>query len=508
MDSLEKNKTFSIFVERALPKFVKEDHPRFVEFTKKYFEFLEQDYNSLDLILHYLTYNDIDTIIDDVKKYYFETYTATLPQSFCDSFSFFIKHVREFYQMKGSENSFEYLFREFFDSELQFFYPSEKIFRVSDANWEEPYYIVPVNNAKEVVNSFRNHPIEGQTSLAEGVVTETRFIPDNQSPPEFQYSLSISNREGFFLEGETVKSLIDPDLTFTISNDGILIQESYMEEKQGILSGNFYLQDNYYYQDYSYELISTVKISDFKDLVKKTVHPAGFIFFSAFKPYLGSLLVDDNYTSLDTGLFTARSNYYFVNESKYEDNLLKVKKQIYSYENRIKFYDFKTIDSFENDVIYPYLSDNLIINPNYYNPHSNAALNYNLIRNFETGSIAQKESNSFGFKRKTYPNELYIDHYEKYTINDYENFETRRIIDDYKAPIKESNDLITEKTIYGDETYIDSFNYNTSNDLVLNSVFEKYYKVDDFEKLTIDTFENMNAKTMNYGHSSLVRIIT
>lgn len=62
---------------------------------------------------------------------------------------------------------------------------------------------------------------------------------------------------------------------------GILFEAkgSYLNN-DGKLSSNKYIQDNYFYQDYSYVLRTDKTIENFKTFVKELVHPAGFEIFS------------------------------------------------------------------------------------------------------------------------------------------------------------------------------------------------------------------------------------
>ena len=50
-------------------------------------------------------------------------------------------------------------------------------------------------------------------------------------------------------------------------------------DNNGFLSDRKYLQDSYYYQDYSYVIKTSKSVEIWKDIVTKVLHPAGFIFF-------------------------------------------------------------------------------------------------------------------------------------------------------------------------------------------------------------------------------------
>jgi len=54
-------------------------------------------------------------------------------------------------------------------------------------------------------------------------------------------------------------------------------------DNNGFLSDRKYLQDSYYYQDYSYVIKTSKSFEAWKDIVTKVLHPAGFIFFGQIK---------------------------------------------------------------------------------------------------------------------------------------------------------------------------------------------------------------------------------
>lgn len=51
----------------------------------------------------------------------------------------------------------------------------------------------------------------------------------------------------------------------------------------GFLSDRKYIQDSYYYQDFSYVIKTGKTLEIWRDIVKKLLHPAGFVFFGQIK---------------------------------------------------------------------------------------------------------------------------------------------------------------------------------------------------------------------------------
>lgn len=64
----------------------------------------------------------------------------------------------------------------------------------------------------------------------------------------------------------------------------------------GWLDSDKRLQDNYYWQDFSYVVKGNVQISKYRDLIKKLIHPAGLIMFGEtsdlFGPYDAKVVID------------------------------------------------------------------------------------------------------------------------------------------------------------------------------------------------------------------------
>jgi predicted nucleic acid-binding Zn ribbon protein len=103
------------------------------------------------------------------------------------------------------------------------------------------------------------------------------------------YKVKITN------PGITASSSTAPTISFinasgtgataTASLSSLFTFDGEWVTTDGFLSSDKYLQDSYYYQVFSYVLKSTKALSDYKDIVKKILHPAGLILF-------GSVLIE------------------------------------------------------------------------------------------------------------------------------------------------------------------------------------------------------------------------
>jgi hypothetical protein len=72
----------------------------------------------------------------------------------------------------------------------------------------------------------------------------------------------------------------------------------------GFLSSDKYLQDSYYYQVFSYVLKSTQALSNYRDIVKKILHPAGLILF-------GSVLIENKVEIGPTHRTLERNKFWY-----------------------------------------------------------------------------------------------------------------------------------------------------------------------------------------------------
>jgi hypothetical protein len=147
--TLELKNELSSVVAASIPSFLEQDYQLFVEFIKAYYRWLEQTKNP-NYVPHSLEqFLDIDTVPPEFLNKFYETYLATFPTEFSKDketgaaldITKVIKRIKEFYSRKGTEDSFRFMFRLMFDTEITFTYPREKMFLVSAGQWVQPIFI-------------------------------------------------------------------------------------------------------------------------------------------------------------------------------------------------------------------------------------------------------------------------------------------------------------------------------------------------------------------------------
>lgn len=135
MSSLNK---LSTIVESQLPQFIRDEHPTFVEFMEKYYEFLEQPGNPIYELKKFEDNYDVDETRSTLLQYFKNKILPSFPDKSELSTERILKSARDFYTKKGSPDSFKFLFKVLYGQELEIFFPKLQILKASDGKWVLP----------------------------------------------------------------------------------------------------------------------------------------------------------------------------------------------------------------------------------------------------------------------------------------------------------------------------------------------------------------------------------
>lgn len=145
---------------------------------------------------------------------------------------------------------------------------------------------------------FNTGTIEGSTSGAIANVTyvssvDTSSVIGNNAIVDAAAGISngtivaveVADSGNFYEEGESVElyaanNQIVGKATVVLGKQGIA--QGYWRNTRGFLDSNKYIQDNDYYQEYSYEIQSGVNKSTYEKIIKETIHMAGTKMFGRF----------------------------------------------------------------------------------------------------------------------------------------------------------------------------------------------------------------------------------
>jgi hypothetical protein len=127
------NKTpIAVALERQIPEHIREEYALFVDFIKAYYTFLEEtQQRELEDI------RSIDKTLDEFVIRFKKELSLLFPTAGLEDERFILQRLKEFYKARGSRESYQFLFRAFFNRDAEVQYPSAQILRASDGKWQQ-----------------------------------------------------------------------------------------------------------------------------------------------------------------------------------------------------------------------------------------------------------------------------------------------------------------------------------------------------------------------------------
>lgn len=373
--SIDDERKLSNFVPDRLPEFVRVDHPTLVAFLSAYYEWLGLRRNEGKILspLELDNITDIDTTLDQFVANFKEQYLFNFPESLAVNANTgngvdvkrLLKNIRQFYLAKGTEKSYEFLFRILFDTAVEFYYPKKDILRLSSGRWTQNNYL-RISNAigNQIYNAAGNNIVQRDSAgkiIATARVVEVNVYQIGSFPVA---ELLITGKNGTFRTGNTGIDFNDGEKdhhevtvysvisSISIGNGGsdyklgdrvyfdaaagdagqqgtgtvsevdsvggirkiniddfglnylkeptIRIESArgsgfsgsvtvgslcqavgYYSNNDGRLSTNKVLQDNHYYQNWSYVLKTEAVVDQYREMVRRLVHPVGTAMFGS-----------------------------------------------------------------------------------------------------------------------------------------------------------------------------------------------------------------------------------
>ena len=205
----------SVRVEGQLPDFVKQDHATFVAFLEAYYEYLEQIGKPYEIVGNLKNYFNVDKTVDDFLQYFKKHFGKDIPEAVfaVANKPSVLKHLRDFYRAKGSEKSFQFLFRLLYQEEIEFYFPSVDILRVSDGRYTKDKIIRCIDTSvTNDVFKINGNEITGGTSGSTGIV---ELVLKEQIGVFEVSTIFLSKVVGAFITGETIT---DGTYTFTLDS--------------------------------------------------------------------------------------------------------------------------------------------------------------------------------------------------------------------------------------------------------------------------------------------------
>ena len=238
---IEVSNNISVTLVNQPARFVRQDGTsNFVKFLEAYYKFLEQDQHPQELLQNAKLYADSDYTIDSLIEQFFRNYGPDIPRKILYDKRTFIKHFRDVYTTKGTEEAYKLLFRVIFNSDVQFFYPGQVVLKPSDGVWKKDRTIkvIPGQPGSDNPFDFKNTKITGQTSKATAAVDNVLRLFDGVVEI---YELHLENIKGTFVREDIVGTkLIDlnsPPITITARTVPQLSKIQIIDGAAGYVTG-------------------------------------------------------------------------------------------------------------------------------------------------------------------------------------------------------------------------------------------------------------------------------
>ena len=139
-------------IKNQVPEFVKDQHPLFVDLIVAYYEWLSQNEGIFVKSLQENNPNkfvDIDETVEDFFSSFIKAYLNEFPlQLILEEKGGIkldirkaIKNFKKFYNSKGTEKSYRFLFRILYNSEIEIYYPKNDVLNLSGGKWTQKSFM-------------------------------------------------------------------------------------------------------------------------------------------------------------------------------------------------------------------------------------------------------------------------------------------------------------------------------------------------------------------------------
>lgn len=344
--------------------YIREDYDQYMNFLKAYYEFRDLPQNVRYEITNFLINRDVDLTDEKWLDQFHAERAVRLPYSVRDK-RILYKFIQDFYRAKGTEAATRFLFRILYDMEIDFYYPGKDIFRASHSKWYVEKNIKVVSVGPEVAD-YINTTLTGVDSKVSFYVLSTYYQHLNGVKV---YTLLTSTSDIDDLQNNEL--LLGEDDNPVASVRTVNVLPGRYLTFDGHADSEKKLQDNYYYQEYSYEIQSGLPKDIYYTLLENLTHPSGTIAFSKYKNFITfsttvpTVVLQDATITIDTFTITPVPNSWFerlLGEFiraqffiKISNNFCETETKYYIFPNKID----GTVRLANTEVISAYASDAL-----------------------------------------------------------------------------------------------------------------------------------------------------
>ena len=284
----------SSYIDELVPDHVESTYPDLVSFLKTYALYMERTnksgfyLNSLDI------QRDIDHVEEALLTELQNEIGIAVPRDFATNPRMFYKRLVEFYKSRGTPESITSFFRVIYDDDVETYFPFVDVLIPSDGTWTD--------QAADII-ADRTKFTPSNTFTISGTPTVISGNNGDGNPAMFDDDVVFVNNTYKTPGTDYVESVYSDTttkykLTFTsaLTNGDVVrtYPKGLFTTANGFLSDKKYVQDSYYYQQFSYVLKTGKNVADWKNAFTRLIHPAGFKFFGEIAIFVKLLTSGNN----------------------------------------------------------------------------------------------------------------------------------------------------------------------------------------------------------------------
>lgn len=127
----------AVTFKNVLPEHIRDTYPKFVEFLQVYYDYMSKE-NSPSWLIENLSDNlDIDNATDTFLLLLKNEIGMPIPTTHSVDRRLFLKHIRDIYESKGTEQSIRSLFQLVYGLPCDVLHPSEQMLKPSNGKWSK-----------------------------------------------------------------------------------------------------------------------------------------------------------------------------------------------------------------------------------------------------------------------------------------------------------------------------------------------------------------------------------
>ena len=192
----------SSLVEKQLPEFVREDYPKFVTFLEKYYEWTKTNNQILSAVESFAESKDLDLASNIYIQLIKQELAPYFPEEIISDKTTLLKFINQYYRAKGTPQSVKFLFRIFYNEDIEIYYPKEEILITSDGKWVLPLSL-RIDTSDNNIFNLVGVKVTGSLSKSTAIVESVTRSVDRQLGIQY-VEMFVSNVKKLFQTGETI----------------------------------------------------------------------------------------------------------------------------------------------------------------------------------------------------------------------------------------------------------------------------------------------------------------